>query len=62
MVPHVLELGDDLLLEVVVDDGHLERGGNVGQEVAIVGALEVQLQVWKNKFRSILIRLKSLKA
>ena len=45
----MLELGDDLLLEVVVDDGHLKRGGHVGKEVAIVRALQVQFQVWKER-------------
>ena len=49
VVPHVLELGDELLAQVVVDDGDLEGAGDGGQEVAVVRALEVQLQVCKRR-------------
>ena len=47
VVAHVLELGDELLAQLVVDDGDLQRRRHVGQEVAVVGRLQVQLQVWK---------------
>lgn len=54
MVPHVPELHHHLLLQLVVYDGDGERGRLVGQEVPIVGALQVQLQVWKRKYGSTL--------
>ena len=47
MVAHVLELGDELLAQLVVDDGDLQRRRHVGQEVAVVRRLQVQLQIWK---------------
>ena len=47
VVAHVLKLGDELLAQFVVDDGDLQRRRHVGQEVAVVGRLQVQLQVWK---------------
>ena len=45
MVPHVLELRDQLFSEVVVDGGHLKRTWHAGKKVAIVGALQVELQI-----------------
>lgn len=45
MVPHVPELHHHLLLQLVIDDGHGEWGGFIGQEVPIVCALEVQFQI-----------------
>ena len=45
MVPHVTELHHHLLLEPVVDDRHCQWRSLVGQEVSIVSALQVQLQV-----------------
>lgn len=50
MVAHVLELDDQLLAQLVVDDADGERRRLVGQELAIVGALQVELEVcagWK---------------
>lgn len=49
VVPHVTELHHHLLLQLVINDRDGERGGFVSQEVPIVCALEVQLQVWKRK-------------
>ncbi len=45
VVAHVLELGHQLLAQVVVDDRHLQRRRHGRQEVAIVRALQVQLQI-----------------
>lgn len=45
VVPHVTELHHHLLLQLVINDRHSERGGFIGQEVPIVCALEVQFQV-----------------
>lgn len=45
VVAHVLELGDELLPQLVVDHRCLQRARHVGQEVAIVRALQVQLQI-----------------
>ncbi len=45
MVPHVLELGDELLFQLVVDDADLQRARDIGQEVPVVGALQVELQI-----------------
>lgn len=47
MIPQVLELNHELLAELVVDGGHRQRGRLVGQELAVVRALQVQLQVCK---------------
>lgn len=47
LVPHVAELHHHLLLQLVVDDRHGERRRLVGQEAAIVGALQVELQIWR---------------
>ena len=44
MVAHVLELGDQLLPQLVVNDRHLKTA-LVGQEIAIISGLEVKLQV-----------------
>ena len=52
MVPHVLELRDQLFSEVVVDGGNLERTWHAGKKVAIVGALEMKLQIW-NKVQGV---------
>ena len=52
MVPHVLELRDQLFSEVVVDGGNLERTWHAGKKVAIVGALQVELQIW-NKVQGV---------
>lgn len=46
MVSHVLELCHQLVTQLVINDRHLEWGCLVGQKVAVVSALEVQLQVW----------------
>ena len=45
VVPHVAELHHHLLLEPVINDGHCQWRRLVGQEVAVVRALQVQLQV-----------------
>ena len=45
MVAHVLELGHELLPQLVVDHGDLERRRHVRQEVAVVGRLKVQFQI-----------------
>ena len=42
---HVLELDDQLLSELVIDDGYLQRRRLVGEEVAIVSALKMQFQI-----------------
>ena len=47
MVTEMLELNNQLLLEFVVDDGHIERARLIGQEVAVVCALKMQFQIWK---------------
>ena len=47
VVAHVLELCDELLAQLVVDHGDLERRRHVGQEVAVVGRLKVQFQICK---------------
>ena len=44
LVPHVLELRHQLLPQLLVNDGHLETA-LVGQKIAVVGGLEVQLQI-----------------
>lgn len=49
MVPHVTEFHHHLLLQLVIYDRDGEWGGFIGQEVPIVGALEVQFQVCKRK-------------
>lgn len=48
MVAHVLELDHQLLAQLVVDDGDGQRRRLVGQEAAIVRALQMQLQICKN--------------
>lgn len=45
MVPHVLELCHQLVTQLVVNDRHLEWRCLVGQKVAIVSALKVELQI-----------------
>lgn len=45
MIPQVLELNHELLAQLVVDGGHGQGRWLVGQELAVVGALQVQLQV-----------------
>lgn len=45
LVPHVAKLHHHLLLQLVVDDGHSERRRLVGQEAAVVCALQVELQI-----------------
>lgn len=47
MVPHVLELCHQLVAQLVVNHRHLEWRRLVGQKVAIVSALKVQLQIWR---------------
>ena len=44
VVAHVLELGHQLLPQLVIDDRDLQAA-LVGQEVAIVSGLEVELEV-----------------
>ena len=44
MVAHVLELGDQLLPQFVVNHRNL-KAALIGQEVAIISGLEVKLQV-----------------
>ena len=46
VVPHVLELGDELLAEFVVDDGDLQRGGDRGLER---DKREIQGRKWDKK-------------
>lgn len=46
MIPQVLELNHELLAQLVVDGGHGQGRWLVGQELAVVGALQVQLQVY----------------
>jgi len=45
VVPHVLELDDQLFAQLVVDDGYRQGRGLVGQEAAIVGSLQMQLEI-----------------
>lgn len=45
LVPHVTKLHHHLLLQLVINDGHGERRRLVGQEAAIVCALQVELQI-----------------
>ena len=56
MISHVLELRDQLFSEVVVDGGHLKRTWHAGKKVAIVGALQVELQIW-NKVQGVSVSL-----
>ena len=44
LIPHVLKLRDELLPQLVLDDGHL-KAALVVKEVAVVGGLEMQLEV-----------------
>ena len=44
LIPHVLKLRDELLPQLVLDNGHLEAA-LVVEEVAVVGGLEMQLEV-----------------
>jgi len=52
VVPHVLELDDQLFAQLVVDDGHRQGRGLVGQEAAIVGSLQMQLEICKVQEKS----------
>ena len=45
MIANVLEFGHQLFSKLIVDDGHIERRSLVGQEVAIIGGLEMKLQI-----------------
>lgn len=45
MIAHVLELDHQLLAQLVVDHGHRQGRRLVGQETAIVRALQVQLEI-----------------
>lgn len=45
MIAHMLELDDQLLAQLVVDDGHGQRAGFVGQELPVIGGLQVQLEI-----------------
>ena len=47
LVPHVLELCHQLLPQLLVNDGHLEAA-LIGQEVAVVCGLEVELQIFQS--------------
>ena len=44
LVPHVLELGHQLLPQLVLDDRHLETA-LVGEKVAVVGGLKMKLKI-----------------
>lgn len=47
----MLKLSHQFLLEVVIDLTHLQGAGYIGQEIAIISALQMQFQVckkWKN--------------
>ena len=45
LVANVLEFGHELLLELFINGGDGQRASLVGQEVAVVGGLEVKLEV-----------------
>lgn len=49
LVPHVLEFCHQFLPEAVIDLAHLQRTRNAGQKVAIIGALQMQLQICNQK-------------
>jgi len=45
VIAHVLELDDQFLAQLVVNDGHGQWTGFVGQKLAIVGRLQMQLEI-----------------
>jgi len=45
MIAHVLELDDQFLAQLVVNDGNSQWTGLVGQKLAIVGRLQMQLEI-----------------
>ena len=45
LVAKVLKLYDQFLLQLVVDDGDRQRARLIRQKVAVVGALQMQLQI-----------------
>lgn len=49
MVPQVLELDNEFFTELVVDGRDRQGAGLVGEERAIISALEVELQICQTK-------------
>lgn len=47
LVPHVAKLHHHFLLQLVINNRHCERRGLVGQEAAIVCALQMKLQIYR---------------
>jgi len=45
MVAHVLKFNDELLAQLVIDDGHRQRAGFIGQELAVVRGLQMQFEI-----------------
>lgn len=51
VIPHVLEFNHQLLPQFIINHGHRERGGLIGQELTIISTLKMELQVWKAMFQ-----------
>lgn len=49
MVSQVLELNHQFLTKLIVDDRHRQRRWLVGQELTVIGALQVKFQICKNE-------------
>jgi hypothetical protein len=45
MVAHVLKFNNKLLAQLVIDDGHRQRTGFIGQELAVVRGLQMQFEI-----------------
>lgn len=60
LIPHVAKLNHHLFLQLVVDDGHGEGGSLIRQEAAIVGALQVELQICRQQLDNSLKTCSSL--
>lgn len=49
LISHMLEFNNQLLPKLIIDHWHRQRRWLVGQKTAIIGTLQMKLQIYKKK-------------